>query len=471
MEGLSVAYAIQQNLTHDAESTVWDQGIFELSKTTIESLTAAVDMSDIGIFVFSPDDISIMRESEKRTVRDNVLFEFGLFVGKLGRSRVFFVVPEKSDLRMPTDLLGVTPGTYNPEREDRSLQAATGPVCNQIREAIKKLPLLTSQHKDNESDEAEENETGKYEWLDDLSQNKFSSSREKLQEAMKEKEGKELLEYTIWMAYIDFKEDPTNGLDNLLKLAKSNQESASSLRRIISLLKLEKYNDAALELLKIAIEKFPSEMKFLVLKSECLDSEGDREEAISVLSESGALDNPTIAIALAALHESDKETEKAIKCIDRAHKKYPNNRQVMYKYARLLQDVNRDKEALYLLNELTKEYPQEVAYWGYLSNMCVQLDLYDRAMFYCKKALELSEEKEAWILHNIGNMLNNKGFYCEAVEWLNKGLKIEPASEYAHDRLAGALKSKSDELTRFIDLCNEGRLLLRKYTQNNSQKA
>jgi predicted nucleotide-binding protein len=46
VEGLSVAYAIQQNLTQDAESTVWDQGIFELSKTSIESLTNVVERSD-----------------------------------------------------------------------------------------------------------------------------------------------------------------------------------------------------------------------------------------------------------------------------------------------------------------------------------------------------------------------------------------------------------------------------------------
>ena len=111
VEGLSVAYAIQQNLTHDAEPTVWDQGVFDLSKTSIESLTKAVDESDFGVFVFSPDDITKMRGNDVNSIRDNVIFEFGLFTGRLGRDRVFFVKPDGLDMHLPTDLLGMAPGS------------------------------------------------------------------------------------------------------------------------------------------------------------------------------------------------------------------------------------------------------------------------------------------------------------------------------------------------------------------------
>ncbi|MDI3301432.1 MULTISPECIES: nucleotide-binding protein [Burkholderia cepacia complex] len=133
-EGLDIANAIHANLTRDAECTVWANGVFQISGTTIYSLIQALRESDFGIFVFSPDDLSIMRGNENPVVRDNVIFELGLFVGRLGIERCFFITPDNvSDLRLPTDLMGVTPGQYEAGRRDKNWLAATNPVCMQIR--------------------------------------------------------------------------------------------------------------------------------------------------------------------------------------------------------------------------------------------------------------------------------------------------------------------------------------------------
>jgi tetratricopeptide (TPR) repeat protein len=461
VEGLSVAYAIQQNLTHDAEPTVWDQGIFDLSKTTMESLTKAVDESDFGVFVFSPDDITKMRGSDRNTVRDNVIFEFGLFTGKLGKDRVFFVRPDRHDLHLPTDLLGITPGIYNPNREDGRLQAATGPACNQIREAMKKLPIISSTDIKKESDESKEKNTETdSEWISDLLNDNYSEARNKLKVVMENKTGEDYLIYDAWIAYIDFKENEVLGLDKLLQLANENMESKPVLSIISRFFSWENYYDQALDMVNRALERHDNDTELLVLKSSYLISIDEKEDAIVLLSNKEFSANPNIAVALSDIYKDD-DLDKAIEVMHSAYIKYPNNKEVAYKYARLLQEKGCNKEALYLLNFLCTENPKSVTYLGYLSNTCLQLNLYDKAMLTLKRANDIAQEKEAWLLHNIGNLLKNKGFYSESEKWLRKGLEIEPSSEYAHDRLSKAIKSQNEEKDKFSALCNEGKSLIR----------
>ncbi|WP_313001933.1 nucleotide-binding protein [Chryseobacterium gleum] len=138
VESLEIAHNIQELLEHEANPTVWTQGIFELSNTALEDLIKALDSFDYAIFIFKPEDISTIRDKSYNTVRDNVIFELGLFIGKLGKDKVFFVAPKNSkDFHLPSDLAGITYGTYNAERDDENMLAALGPFCNQIRRKIK----------------------------------------------------------------------------------------------------------------------------------------------------------------------------------------------------------------------------------------------------------------------------------------------------------------------------------------------
>jgi predicted nucleotide-binding protein len=146
-ESLDIARTIQQELYNDALPRVWDQGVFDLSNTTIESLEQGLDQSDAAIFVFSPDDIVTIRSQQHLTARDNVVFELGLFIGRLDRGRTFIVRPRNiPGFHLPTDLIGVTAAEYNANRPGETLRAALGPACHEIRMALRSLkarPNLT----------------------------------------------------------------------------------------------------------------------------------------------------------------------------------------------------------------------------------------------------------------------------------------------------------------------------------------
>ena len=135
-EGIEIARAIQSELYKDYSVEIWNQNtVFGLGSATIEALEVAVELYDFGIFVFTPDDEITMRESEHKVPRDNVIFELGLFIGKLGRYRAFAVQPHGTEIQLPSDLKGMSIASYDPDSVN--IDAAIGPACRQIRTAVK----------------------------------------------------------------------------------------------------------------------------------------------------------------------------------------------------------------------------------------------------------------------------------------------------------------------------------------------
>ena len=139
VEKLSVAQEIQSGLAHDKMIvTVWTDGVFRASKTSVESLLATVRASDFAVLLIAPDDIVVSRDVESPAPRDNVVFELGLFMGLLGRERTLIVKPRGVNIKMPSDLLGFTPLEYAEGTPD-TLASRVAPVCNEIRKTVQSL--------------------------------------------------------------------------------------------------------------------------------------------------------------------------------------------------------------------------------------------------------------------------------------------------------------------------------------------
>jgi predicted nucleotide-binding protein len=77
------------------------------------------DYSDVNfaIVLLSPDDIAYSKdkppEDKEFRARQNVIFELGFFVGKLGREHVFILYKEEKNFKIPSDYSGICYTPYD----------------------------------------------------------------------------------------------------------------------------------------------------------------------------------------------------------------------------------------------------------------------------------------------------------------------------------------------------------------------
>lgn len=131
-EQLAIARNVKELLRPEFDATVWDEGVFGFGNAFLEDLLKAMDAYDFAVFVFAPDDMTTVRARRVASVRDNVVFELGLFMGRLGRRRTVWLVPRgKEDPAIPSDLKGIHRADFDkaPSKHAASLAQA----CSQIK--------------------------------------------------------------------------------------------------------------------------------------------------------------------------------------------------------------------------------------------------------------------------------------------------------------------------------------------------
>jgi len=135
-EGLDVARKIKASLKYDAHVDTWADGLFDKpGQAYIEVIENILANYEYGIFVFTPDDEIFSRGKYSKIPRDNVIFEYGMFLGKHTREKAFFIVPRGIDIKIMTDVLGITSLDY--DSTNTNLQSAVSDACDQIRTIIK----------------------------------------------------------------------------------------------------------------------------------------------------------------------------------------------------------------------------------------------------------------------------------------------------------------------------------------------
>lgn len=135
-EALPIARAVQNAFAHDPfVTTLWTDGVFRVANYTLESIEAEIDNSDFAVAIAHADDLTESRGRDWPSPRDNVIFELGLFMGRLGRARAILMEPREEKVKLPSDLAGITTITYRYEK-DADVAALVAPACNALRDHI-----------------------------------------------------------------------------------------------------------------------------------------------------------------------------------------------------------------------------------------------------------------------------------------------------------------------------------------------
>lgn len=131
-EGKEVADRVIEQLKGFADCKSWTKA-FEIGKSNFENLTGQIAFYDYAILIATADDVTVSRKRQQKTGRDNVLFEFGLFTGGLGQSKVFYILEKIT--KIPSDLTGITL-PFIPSVKDPDFDKVITDCVNEIKKQI-----------------------------------------------------------------------------------------------------------------------------------------------------------------------------------------------------------------------------------------------------------------------------------------------------------------------------------------------
>ncbi len=122
-EALEVAKRVKEYFSTDYDCYLWSDDIFKNNESFLDTLMKSASLFDFGFMVLSSDDGGLIRNKLFETPRDNMLFEYGLFLGRVGTMRAFPIVEEGA--KIPTDLFGITCTMYKTQKDTQGNKVAT----------------------------------------------------------------------------------------------------------------------------------------------------------------------------------------------------------------------------------------------------------------------------------------------------------------------------------------------------------
>ena len=136
-----ISKKVKEYLSCFANCHIWSDNFFDVNVSNFDNLCKKIISFDFAIFIGGKDDLSVVKKKVFHTIRDNVIFEYGLFTGALGRQRTFFLMEE--GVKTLTDLDGITLLFFSSE-ETLKMRCEELISCMEEEENAARVSLLPS---------------------------------------------------------------------------------------------------------------------------------------------------------------------------------------------------------------------------------------------------------------------------------------------------------------------------------------
>jgi predicted nucleotide-binding protein len=142
VDALAAAHTMVQAKYPDIELLPWTT-VFKTGDITVARLLELSAQVVGAVVVLAADDFARSRGKAQSAPRDNLIFEAGVFLNRLGMSNVLLL--REKDSKWPTDLLGVTAKEFvrPPERQRGSTAIVASDIAKSMRQFVDNLPTVT----------------------------------------------------------------------------------------------------------------------------------------------------------------------------------------------------------------------------------------------------------------------------------------------------------------------------------------
>lgn len=140
-EAIEIVDKVKQLLEVSYEVLTWNKS-FTLNNSSFDCLIENAIKTDYAIFIGTADDTVIAndqkrhaREGENSKNRDNVVFEFGLFLGILGKANCVYVTDNES--KIMSDMDGITRIIFDKQNQCASIPVAVEQIVEHFNSQAK----------------------------------------------------------------------------------------------------------------------------------------------------------------------------------------------------------------------------------------------------------------------------------------------------------------------------------------------